>query len=313
MVVIYGDKTLVPHKNGLSSPKNASEDRNYPDFEYCITPVNMKSKLVSVITNHSVSSKKFIEGELKKSNEKHSESRKYFESLFDFEESTSKQIRVEIDTDSLSDDLYCLSNFDGEMLAVKPKSIHLILKESNPENARENIIGYCYFDDKREKREYSIKEGSDSLEILLPVNSEIFSNIFTRIENGDNTIYVSIYFPAYADTVDRMSPIIAPSTCVIDASYMGDNFVALKNISLLSKDISTNDDGDDISETETNDYQVDDDNNETIIKEISYKMELLDKNTYETTTLLTSINSNIRVMSFLLIFLIALFLFKFVW
>lgn len=310
--MIYGDKTLVPHKNGLSSPKNASEDRNYPDLEYCITPVNMKSKLVSVITNHSVSSKKFIEGELKKSNEKHSESRKYFESLFDFEESTSKQIRVEIDTDSLSDDLYCLSNFDGEMLAVKPKSIHLILKESNPENTRENIVGYCYFDDKREKREYSIQKGSDSLEILLPVSSEIFSNIFNGVKNGDNTICVSIYFPAYADTIDRMSAIIASSTCVIDASYMGDNFATLKDISLLSEDIYINDDNNDISEIETNDCQIDDDNNENI-SEISSKLELLDKNTYEATMLLTSINTNIRTMSFLLIFLVALFLFKFVW
>ncbi|CAG9416815.1 hypothetical protein [Providencia alcalifaciens] len=310
--MIFGDKTLVPHKNGLSNPKNASEDRNYPDFEYCITSVHMKSKLVSAITNHSVSSKKFIESELKKSNEKHSESRKYFESLFDFEESISKEIRVEIDTDSLSDDLYCLSNFDGEMLAVKPKSIHLILKESNPENAREDTVGYCYFDDKREKREYSIQEGRDSLEILLPVSSEIFSNIFNGVKNGDNTIYVSVYFPAYADTIDRMSAIIAPSTCVIDASYMGDNFVTLKDISLLSEDIYINDDDNDISEIETNDSQVDDNNNENI-NEISSKLELLDKNTYETTMLLTSINTNIRTMSFLLIFLVALFLFKFVW
>ncbi|HHR5818784.1 TPA: hypothetical protein ACS730_000749 [Providencia alcalifaciens] len=311
-MMIFGDKTLVPHKNGLSNPKNASEDRNYPDFEYCITSVHMKSKLVSAITNHSVSSKKFIESELKKSNEKHSESRKYFESLFDFEESISKEIRVEIDTDSLSDDLYCLSNFDGEMLAVKPKSIHLILKESNPENAREDTVGYCYFDDKREKREYSIQEGRDSLEILLPVSSEIFSNIFNGVKNGDNTIYVSVYFPAYADTIDRMSAIIAPSTCVIDASYMGDNFVTLKDISLLSEDIYINDDDNDISEIETNDSQVDDNNNENI-NEISSKLELLDKNTYETTMLLTSINTNIRTMSFLLIFLVALFLFKFVW
>ncbi|MBG2950906.1 hypothetical protein I4611_16710 [Proteus mirabilis] len=310
--MIFSDKTLVPHKNGLSSPENASEDQNYPDFEYCITSVHMKSKLVSAITNHSVSSKKFIESELKKFNEKHSESRKYFESLFDSEESTSKQIRVEIDTDSLSDNLYCLSNFNDEMLAVKPKSIHLILKESNPEKARSNIVGHCYFNDKREEREYSIKEGNDSLEILLPVSSEIFSNIFTGVENGNNTIYVSIYFLGYADTINRMSAIIAPSTCVIDASYMGDNFVALKNISLLSKDISTNDDSNDMSEVETNDYQVDDDNNE-IIKEVSSKIELIDRNTYENTVLLTSINSNIRVMSYLLIFLIALFLFKFIW
>ena len=93
---------------------------------------------------------------------------------------------------------------------------------------------------------------------------------------------------------------------------MGDNFVALKNISLLSKDISTNDDNNDMSEVETNDYQVDDDNNE-IIKEVSSKIELIDRNTYENTVLLTSINSNIRVMSYLLIFLIALFLFKFIW
>lgn len=310
--MIFGDKTLVPHKNGLSNPKNASEDRNYPDFEYCITSVHMKSKLVSAITNHSVSSKKFIESELKKSNEKHSESRKYFESLFDFEESISKEIRVEIDTDSLSDDLYCLSNFDGEMLAVKPKSIHLILKESNPENAREDTVGYCYFDDKREKREYSIQEGRDSLEILLPVSSEIFSNIFNGVKNGDNTIYVSVYFPAYADTIDRMSAIIAPSTCVIDASYMGDNFVTLKDISLLSEDIYINDDDNDISEIETNDSQVDDNNSENI-NEISSKLDLLDKNTNETTMLLTSINTNIRTMSFLLIFFVALFLFKFVW
>ncbi|MEX6226171.1 hypothetical protein AB6F55_15925 [Providencia hangzhouensis] len=146
----------------------------------------------------------------------------------------------------------------------------------------------------------------------MPVSSGIFSNIFNGVKNGDNTIYVSIYFPAYADTVDRMSAIIAPSTYVIDASYMGDNFVTLKDISLLSEDIYINDDDNDISEIETNDSQVDDNNNENI-NEISSKLELLDKNTYETTMLLTSINTNIRTMSFLLIFLVALFLFKFVW
>ncbi len=310
--MMFGDTTLVPYKNGLSKPENTSEGRDYPDFEYCITAIHMKSKLVSAITNHSIASTKFINGSPEKGERKYFESREYFESLFDFEESTSKQIRVEIDTDSLSDDLYCLSNFDGEMLAVKPKSIHLILKESNPENAREKIVGYCYFDDKREKKEYSIKEGSDSLEIFLPVNSDVFSSIFMGIKGGDNTIYASIYFPAYADTLDRMSGLIAPSTCVIDASYMGDNFAVLDNVSLLAQDISIESDESEGVEVEQHEPRADNSTNEKL-DEISYKIGNLDLNTHNSTALLTSINSSLKIVSFLLILLVALFLFKFVW
>ncbi|MEQ5566335.1 hypothetical protein ABN335_20740 [Providencia rettgeri] len=306
--MIFGDKTLVPYKNGLSSPKNASEGRNYPDFEYCIAPVHMKSKLVSAITNYSISSKKFIDGELKKTDGKHYELRNHFESLFDFEESTSKQIRVEIDTDSLSDDLYCLSNFDEKMLAVKPRSIHLILTESNPENARENIVGYCYFDDKREKREYSIKEGSDSLEILLPVNSEIFSNIFTRIESGDNTIYVSIYFPAYADTIDRMSTIIAPSTCVIDASYQGDNFAILQDITLSSGSIETNNETEEVE----NDY-VDNSKEEECyqnIGDILFKTNDLSIKLHHSNFYLEKINSHLKSIALIMTVAVLLFIFN---
>ncbi len=312
MVMIFGDKTLVPYKNGLSSPKNASENRNYPDFEYCITPVNMKSKLVSAITNHSIASNKFIDGSPEKVERKYFESREYFESLFDFEESTSKQIRVEIDTESLSGDLYCLSNFDGEMLAVKPKSIHLILKESNPENSRENIVGYCYFDDEREQREYELKQGSNSLEIILPVSNRIFSSIFKSIKDGDDTIYASIYFPAYEDSINRMSAIIAPSTCIIDASYQGNNFAILQDITLSSSNvIQSSNEGNQI-EIDCAEVKEEYPHNETL-EEISSKIGFLDKNTHETTTLLTSINTNIRTISFLLIFLTVLFLFKFVW
>lgn len=310
--MIFGDTTLVPYKNGLSKPESASEDRHYPDFEYCVTAIHMKSKLVSAITNHSIASQKLLDADPEKEEQKHSESRKSFESLFDFEESTSKQIRVEVDTESLSDDLYCLSNFDGKMVAVRPKSIHLILKESNQENARENLVGYCYFDDKREKKEFSTTHGADSLEIFLPISSDVFSSIFMGIKGGDNTICASIYFPAYVDTLDRMSGLVAPSTCVIDASYMGDNFAVLDNVSLLAQDISIESNENEDVEVEQHEPHVGNSINEEL-NEISYKIGNLDLNTNNSTALLTSINSSLKIVSFLLILLVALFLFKFVW
>lgn len=310
--MIFGDKTLVPYKNGLSSPKNVREGRNYPDFEYCIAPVHMKSKLVSAITNYSISSKKFTDGELKKDALKYFESRNYFESLFELEESTNNLIRVEIDMDSLSDDLYCLSNFDEEMLAVKPSSIHLLIKESNPENARENNVGYCYFDDEREKREYVLKKGSNSLEITLPVGRDVFSSIFKGIKDGGAIIYASIYLPAYEDSTNRMSLIIAPSTYIIDASYQGDNFVILQDITLSSSNTFNDSNEDNQTEIDCSEIEKEDAYSDTL-EEISSKIGFLEQSSHETTTLLTSINSNIRVMSFLLMFLIVLFLFKFIW
>jgi hypothetical protein len=215
---------MVEDKGGLTPEGSVQQDSNHPDYEYRMASLSMSSSDVVAVTSYGVARHKFNVNPLKRGDYTH-----HIE-MFEKSISLSRYIKASIDMDSVSDRIYCITNKDGKMVAVSPSTIRVSIREIIDDETQNIYCGEFYFDDENEKREYSSKQGDNSLSISLNLNSKIFSQIFERLSSGDNFIDLNIHFPAYADWLDIMVG-VWPTTYIIKPKRNDENFAVLTRIS----------------------------------------------------------------------------------
>ncbi len=222
--MIFGSAIMVDDKGGLTPEDGVQQDRDHPDYEYSMASLSMSSSEVVAVTSCDVSRHRFDAEPLKRGDYTH-----HIE-MFEKSISLSRHIKANIDMDSVSDRIYCITNKDGKMVAVSPSTIQVSIREINDDDTQNIYCGEFYFDDENEKREYQLKQGDNSLSISLKLNSESFSQIFERLSGGDDFIDLSICFPAYASWLDSMAG-VWPTTYVIKPKSDDENFAMLTRIS----------------------------------------------------------------------------------
>ncbi|ECC4967927.1 TPA: hypothetical protein JDC18_003788 [Salmonella enterica subsp. houtenae] len=222
--MIFGSSIMVDDKGGLTPEDSVQQDSDHPDYEYRMASLSMSSSDVVAVTSCGVARHKFDVEPLKRGDYTH-----HIE-MFEKSISLSRYIKASIDMDSVSDRIYCITNKDGKMVAVSPSTIQVSIREIIDDETQNIYCGEFYFDDENEKREYSFKQGDNSLSISLNLNSESFSQIFERLSSGDDFIDLSIHFPAYASWLDSMAG-VWPTTYIIKPKRDDENFAVLTRIS----------------------------------------------------------------------------------
>lgn len=242
--MIFGSAIMVDDKGGLTSEGGVKNDATHPEYEYRMATLSMSSRDVVAVTNCGVSSHKFDVEPLQRGDYSH-----HIE-MFEKSISLSRYIKANIDINSISDRLYCITNKDGMMMAVSPSSIQVSIREITDGDKPNIYCGEFYFDDENEKREYPFKQGDNTLSISLNLDSESFSRIFERLSGGDNFIDLGICFPAYASWLDRMAASLG-TTYIIYPTREDENFIVISSI-LATKgsiDIRTDNDKEDTTDT----------------------------------------------------------------
>lgn len=222
--MIFGSAIMVDDKGGLTSEDSVKNDATHPEYEYRMASLSMSSSDVVAVTSCGVSSHKFDVEPLQRGDHSH-----HIE-MFEKSISLSRYIKANIDMNSVSDRLYCITNKDGMMMAVSPSAIQVSIREITDGDKPNIYCGEFYFDDENEKREPPFKQGDNTLSISLNLDSESFSRIFERLSGGDNFIDLGICFPAYASWLDSMAG-VWPTTYVIKPKNDDENFVMLTRVS----------------------------------------------------------------------------------
>ncbi|MEM8183912.1 hypothetical protein Q4R69_19520 [Morganella morganii subsp. sibonii] len=247
--MIFGDTVIVADKDGYSSIDYQSGDKTHPEYEYKMAFMHMTSTDVEAITICNIADNNMFMENIDHGNYK------YYKSLFTKSPSTNRWIRAKIEMESLPANLHCISKCVGKMLAVRPSSISVGLREVHDDDIHG---GEFYFRDKRETGSFRTDEQDDSLSLTIPLSSNIFSTIFNNIKSGDNNISISLQFPAYRDWLYGISGIGDP-TYIIDTTGGSDsNFVIATSISSLTSH-------EHLSNKNTNDEEYLDDSEQGII------------------------------------------------
>lgn len=247
--MMFGDTVIIADKDGYSSIDYQSGDKTHPEYEYKMAFMHMMSTAVEAITICNIADNNMFMENIDHGNYK------YYKSLFTKSPSTNRWIRAKIEMESLPANLHCISKCAGKILAVRPTSISVGLREVHGDDIHG---GEFYFRDKREIDSFRIGEQDDSLSLTIPLSSDVFSTIFNNIKSGDNTLSISLQFPAYRDWLYGMSGIGDP-TYIIDTTDDSDsNFVIATSISSLTSN-------EHLSTKNTNDEDHVDDNEQEII------------------------------------------------
>ncbi|EEZ7153370.1 hypothetical protein FQG50_03570 [Escherichia coli] len=224
--MIIGNSVMVEDKGGLTAKDKVNESSNHPEYEYRMVSLSMSSNNAAAITRRDISIHIFDGEPLTRGGRTH------YKSMFEKDLSENRYIKANINMDSVSDNIFCLSATDSGMLPVRPSQIMISIREIRGGKSPETYCGKFYFNDENEEREYSFKKGDNSLFIYLNLDSSIFSDIFNSLKNGDTTIEFEINFPAYADWLDWMAGGGGwPTTYIINPARDDENFISITSIS----------------------------------------------------------------------------------
>lgn len=246
---MFGDTVIIADKDGYSSIDYQSDDKTHPEYEYKMAFMHMTSTAVEAITICNIADSKICMENIDHGNYK------YYKSLFTKSPSTNRWIRAKIEMESLSDNLHCISKCTGKTLAIRPTSISVGLREVHGDDIHG---GEFYFRDKRETGSLCIGEQDDSLSLTIPLSSTVFSEIFNNIKSGDNTLSISLQFPAYGDWIYGVSGIGDPTYIIDTTDDSGSNFVMVTSISSLASNER-------LSSKNTNDEECVDNNEQEVI------------------------------------------------
>lgn len=222
--MIFGSTIMVDDKSGLSTKDNFKEESSHPEYEYRMVSLSMSSNDAIAITRCGVAQHIYDSNPLSRGDYR------YHKSMFEKDISLSRYIKANIDMESISDSIYCISTISGEMVAISPSQVRISIREIKNENSLDIYLGEFYFDDSNEKREYPFKKGDNSLSLSLNLDSTSFSRIFESLKNGDTLTEFNINFPAYASWLDTMAG-VWPTTYIIKPESNEENFICLSSIS----------------------------------------------------------------------------------
>ncbi|HIC6096367.1 TPA: hypothetical protein ACW47E_000743 [Salmonella enterica subsp. enterica serovar Nagoya] len=222
--MIFGSAIMVDDKGGLTSKDGVKDDATHPEYEYRMASLSMSSSDAIAVTRREVSHHSYDSQPLDRGDYA------YHKALFESDISERRYIKANIDMDSVSDRIYCISKKKEGMVAVSPSKIKISIREIISDDAPDIYCGEFYFNDANEEREYPFNKGDNSLSISLNLDSESFSRIFDNLKNGDTLTEFNINFPAYACWLDSMAG-VWPTTYIVDTSRDDENFVMLSSIS----------------------------------------------------------------------------------
>lgn len=222
--MIFGSAIMVDDKGGLTSKDSVKEDSSHPEYEYRMAALSMSSSDAIAVTRRDISHHSYDSEPLARGDYAH------HKGLFENEISERRYIKANIDMESVSDRIYCISKKKEGMVATSPSKIKISIREIISEDTPDIYCGEFYFNDANEEREYPFKKGDNSLSISLNLDSESFSKIFDNLKNGDTLTEFNINFPAYACWLDSMAG-VWPTTYIVDPSRDDENFVMLSSIS----------------------------------------------------------------------------------
>ncbi|MDV5140420.1 hypothetical protein [Chimaeribacter arupi] len=222
--MIFGSAIMVDDKGGLTSKDSVKEDVSHPEYEYRMAALSMSSIDAIAVTRRDVSHHSYGSQPLSRGDYEH------HKRMFEKDISERRYIKANIDMDSVSDKIYCISKNTKGMVATLPSKIKISIREIKSEDAPDIYCGEFYFNDANEEREPPFNKGDNSLSISLNLDSESFSKIFDNLKNGDTITEFNINFPAYACWLDSMAG-VWPTTYIVDPSRNDENFIMLSSIS----------------------------------------------------------------------------------
>ncbi|MCT8264710.1 hypothetical protein NBG77_14670 [Proteus terrae] len=283
--MIFGDTVIVKDKDGYSTDEYLSNEMSCPKFSRKMAIIRMSSNEVNAITTYEVAKRDSF-----KTPEKGDFA--YYASLFEKAKATTRIITLQIDSDSLSENILCISNVGSNLLSVKPSSIEVTIREIDDKDSHDIFGGNFYFLDKRDKNPSLFIKKDDSLSIIIYLNKFNFSKIFDEVRGGCKSASIVLHFMAYSDGMDWLGKnayLINPD------NESSENFVMLTSISLSQSSLN---------EDTNNNNHLDDD------EEINLEEPLEDKKEVMLSEMLTSLNalSNAVKGGFYILCAIVLFL-----
>lgn len=265
-MMLFGDTIVVKDRDGYSTEGYPSSERSHPEYKRKMAVIRMSSNEVNATTTYGIAKRDSF-----KTPEKGDFS--YYTSLFEKDQTTTRVITLQIDDESISENLRCISSYGSNLLSVKPTSIEVSIMEVDDRDNCDIFGGNFYFLDKRDKSPSLFTKKDDSLSITIHLNRLNFSKVFDEVRSGCKSASIALRFIAYSYGMEWFGK----NTYLINPDdESSENFVMLTSISLSQSSLN---------KEENNDKYLDDS------KEIDLADTLEDKKEVMLSEILTSLNS----------------------